>query len=146
NLMIQKVSNDFDEMKYNTAIAAMMAYVNVLYKQDKISKRYIKPLLILLNPVAPHVTEELWERLELEGYVFEAQWPVFDASKIQTDTIELPVQVNGKIRFKVIVDATLAEDEIKKIIMEDERLIPCIQGKEIQRIIIIKGKIVNIVA
>lgn len=146
NITIQKVSKDFDEMKYNTAIAAMMSYVNVLYKQEKVSKKYIEPLLILLNPVAPHVTEELWQKLGLEGYVFEAKWPVFDGDKIVTDTIELPVQVNGKIRFKLTVDANLSEEETKQLVLSDERLSPYTQGKEIKKIIVIKGKIVNVVA
>ena len=146
NITIQKVSKDFDEMKYNTAIAAMMSYVNVLYKQEKVSKKYIEPLLILLNPVAPHVTEELWQKLGLEGYVFEAKWPVFDGDKIVTDTIELPVQVNGKIRFKLTVDANLSEEETKQLVLSDERLSPYTQGKEIKKVIVIKGKIVNVVA
>lgn len=146
NITIQKVSKDFDEMKYNTAIAAMMSYVNVLYKQEKVSKKYIEPLLILLNPVAPHVTEELWQKLGLEGYVFEAKWPVFDGDKIVTDTIELPVQVNGKIRFKLTVDANLSEEETKQLVLSNERLSPYTQGKEIKKVIVIKGKIVNVVA
>ena len=93
--VIKKVTQDYEDMKYNTAIAAMMSYVNVLYKQEKVSKEYVKPLLQILNPVAPHVTEELWEKLGFEGYIFESKWPEYDESKMIADEIEIPVQVNG---------------------------------------------------
>ena len=82
NKTIKKVSEDYEEQKYNTAIAAMMTYVNLLYKQEKVSKKYIKPFLQILNPIASHVTEELWERLGFKGHIFNSKWPEYDASKI----------------------------------------------------------------
>jgi leucyl-tRNA synthetase len=145
NIMIKKVTNDFEEMKYNTAIAAMMSYLNVLQKQDKISKKYIKPLLQALNPVAPHVTEELWENLKFEGYIYNSTWPKVDESKIITQNIEIPVQVNGVVRYKINVDVDLDEKEIEKLALLDERLIKYSEGKNINKVIIIKKKIVNIV-
>ena len=102
-------------MKYNTAVAAMMSYVNVLYKQEKVSKKYIKPLLQILNPIAPHVTEELWQKLGFEGYVFESKWPMYDESKMIADEIEIPVQVNGTVRFRINVPSDADENTIEQI-------------------------------
>ena len=145
NFVIKKVSQDYEEMKYNTAIAAMMSYVNVLYKQDKVSKKYIKPLLQILNPVAPHVTEELWEKLNLGGYIFESKWPTYDESKIVSDEIEIPVQINGTVRYRINIPAQSDEKEIEKIALEAPALKNYIAGKEIKKVIVIKSKIVNIV-
>ncbi len=145
NFVIKKVSQDYEEMKYNTAIAAMMSYVNVLYKQDKVSKKYIKPLLQILNPVAPHVTEELWEKLNLGGYIFESKWPTYDESKIVSDEIEIPVQINGTVRYRINIQAQSDEKEIEKIALEAPALKNYIAGKEIKKVIVIKSKIVNIV-
>ena len=145
NFVIKKVSQDYEDMKYNTAIAAMMSYVNVLYKQDKVSKKYIKPLLQILNPVAPHVTEELWEKLNLGGYIFESKWPTYDESKIVSDEIEIPVQINGTVRYRINIPAQSDEKEIEKIALEAPALKNYIAGKEIKKVIVIKSKIVNIV-
>ena len=145
NKMIKKVSNDFDEMKYNTAIAAMMTYVNVLYKQEKVSKEYVKPLLQVLNPVAPHVTEELWERLGLGGYIFESKWPEYDESKIKQDVIELPIQINGTFKFKIEIPSDLEEEKIKENVLNDDRIKKYIDGKDIRKVIVVKRKIVNVV-
>ena len=145
NFVIKKVSQDYEDMKYNTAIAAMMSYVNVLYKQDKVSKKYIKPLLQILNPVAPHVTEELWEKLNLGGYIFESKWPTYDESKIVSDEIEIPVQINGTVRYRINIPAQSDEKETEKIALEAPALKNYIAGKEIKKVIVIKSKIVNIV-
>ena len=145
NFVIKKVSQDYEEMKYNTAIAAMMSYVNVLYKQDKVSKKYIKPLLQILNPVAPHVTEELWEKLNLVGYFFESKRPTNDGRKIVSDEIEIPVQINGTVRYRINIPAQSDEKEIEKIALEAPALKNYIAGKEIKKVIVIKSKIVNIV-
>ena len=145
NFVIKKVSQDYEDMKYNTAIAAMMSYVNVLYKQEKVSKKYIKPLLQILNPVAPHVTEELWEKLNLGGYIFESKWPTYDESKIVSDEIEIPVQINGTVRYRINIPAQSDEKEIEKIALEADALKNYMTGKDIKKVIVIKSKIVNIV-
>ena len=131
NITIKKVSQDYEEMKYNTAIAAMMSYVNVLYKQDKISKKYVKPLLQILNPVAPHVTEELWQKIGLEGYIFESKWPEYDESKMVADEIEIPVQVNGNVRYRITVPSDADEKTIEKVAKESPALANYLTGKEI---------------
>lgn len=145
NYTIKKVSMDIEEMKYNTAIAAMMSYVNVLYKQEKISKKYIKPLLQILNPIAPHITEEIWEELGFEEYIFKSDWPSYDESKIITDTIEMAVLVNGTVRYKIKVETNLSDEEISEIAEKDNRLEQYLQGKKIKKIIVVKPRIVNIV-
>lgn len=143
--VIKKVTQDYEDMKYNTAIAAMMSYVNVLYKQEKVSKEYVKPLLQILNPVAPHVTEELWEKLGFEGYIFESKWPEYDESKMVADEIEIPVQVNGTVRYRISVPSNADEKAIEEIAKSAEALKNYMTGKEIKKVIVIKSKIVNIV-
>ena len=145
NKTIKKVSEDYEEQKYNTAIAAMMAYVNLLYKQEKVSKKYIAPFLQILNPIASHVTEELWERLGFEGHIFSSKWPEYDISKIIESNVELAVQINGKVRFKITVPTSFSEEEIKEQVKNDDKLTQYIDGKQIQKIIVIKSRIVNIV-
>ncbi len=145
NSVIKKVSQDYEDMKYNTAIAAMMSYVNVLYKQEKVSKKYVKPLLQILNPVAPHVTEELWQKLNIGGYIFESKWPEYDESKIVSDVIEIPVQINGTVRYRINVPSDSDEKEIEKVALETPALQNYMNGKEVKKVIVIKSKIVNIV-
>lgn len=145
NKTIKKVSEDYEEQKYNTAIAAMMTYVNLLYKQEKVSKKYIAPFLQILNPIASHVTEELWEKLGFEGHIFSSKWPEYDISKIIESNVELAVQINGKVRFKITVPTSFSEEEIKEQVKNDDKLTQYIDGKQIQKIIVIKSRIVNIV-
>jgi len=145
NKTIKKVSKDYEDQKYNTAIAAMMSYVNLLYKKEKVSKKYIVPFLQILNPVASHLTEELWEKLNLKGHIFESVWPEYDEEKIKDETVELAVQINGKVRFKVVVDSNATEDDIKDVVKNDERLQKYTNFDDIKKIIVIKSRIVNIV-
>ena len=145
NKTIKKVSEDYEEQKYNTAIAAMMTYVNLLYKQERVSKKYIAPFLQILNPIASHVTEELWERLGFEGHIFSSKWPEYDISKIIESNVELAVQINGKVRFKITVPTSFSEEKIKEQVKNDDKLTQYIDGKQIQKIIVIKSRIVNIV-
>lgn len=142
---IKKVSEDIDQMKYNTAIAAMMSYVNILYKQEKVWIEYIKPLIILLNPIAPHITEELWEELKLDGYVFEQKWPTYDESKMISDKLTLPVQINGVFRYTIEINPSMQKDEIIDLVKNEERTAKYKQDKEIKNVIVVPGKIVNII-
>ena len=117
----------------------------MLYKQEKVSKKYIKPLLQVLNPVAPHVTEELWQILNLGGYVFESKWPEYDEAKIVSDEIEIPVQINGTVRYRINVPSDADEKTIENIALETPALQNYLNGKEIKKVIVIKSRIVNIV-
>ena len=142
---IKKVTHDFETLKFNTGIASLMALLNDFNDLGRITKEDLRTYLILLNPVAPHITEELWETIGLDGYLFESKWPEFDEEKTIDKVIEMPVQVNGKVRGTVEV----AIDESKERIREKANMVESInrytQGKEIIKEIYVPGKIYNIV-
>jgi len=139
---IKKVSNDFESLKYNTAIAAMMALINDFYKKNAVTKGEFKTLLALLNPVAPHITEELWNATGYEGRVYQATWPVYDEAKTQEATVEIAVQVNGKTRMTIGIDK--AEEKDVVIAKAKEALGDKIAGTIVKEIYV-PGRIVNIV-
>jgi len=142
---IKKVSEDFESLKYNTAIAAMMSLVNEFYAAGKVTKGDFKVLLILLNPVAPHITEELWSILDSSSRITDQKWPEWDESKTVEDTVEIAVQVNGKVRGKVVLSVNAAQEEAQKAVMEDEKLASIFEGKNIVKVIYVPGRILNIV-
>ena len=143
--MIKKVTEDYETLKFNTAIASMMSYVNDVYQKGSITADEFKTLLVLLSPVAPHITEELWDGIGGEGFCSLASWPAYDEEKCKADTVELAVQVNGKVRGHITVDAGTDEDSIKEAALNQEGVINYTEGKQIRKIIVIKGRIVNIV-
>ena len=140
---IQKVSSDFENLKYNTAIAAMMSLLNDFYKEGSINRAEFKTFLILLNPVAPHITEEIWENCGYEGRVYAQTWPEFDEAKTVEDTIELPVQINGKTRAVVTLPADVDKDTA---IAAGKELIADKLTGTIVKEIYVPGRIINIVA
>ena len=140
---IKKVSADFETLKFNTAIAAMMAMINDFYKKNAVTKGEYKTLLCLLNPVAPHITEELWERIGGEGYVYQQKWPEYDEAKTVEDVIEIPVQVNGKMRGTVSVSREASKEEV--LSKAKELVADKLTGNLIKEIYV-PGKIVNLVA
>ena len=142
---IKKVSEDYENMKFNTAIATMMSLVNDFYAKGRVTKGDLQTLLVLLNPVAPHITEELWSILGNKTKITDNQWPVWDESKTIDDVIEVAVQINGKVKGKVVVSATITEEEIKAIAFEDEKLHGLFAGKTIVKVIYVPGRILNIV-
>ena len=142
---IKKVGEDFERMKFNTAIATMMSFLNDVSKKGSITKGEYKTFITLLNPVAPHVTEELWEMLGGEGLLSLHAWPEYDESKTVDDEIEIVVQINGKIRDKMSVAADLNRDELQAVAMESERIKTLVEGKQVVKIIAVPGKLVNIV-
>ena len=139
---IQKVSSDFENLKYNTAIAAMMSLLNDFYKEGSINRAEFKTFLILLNPVAPHITEEIWENCGYEGRVYAQTWPEFDEAKTVEDTIELPVQINGKSRAVVTLPADVDKDTA---IAAGKELIADKLTGTIVKEIYVPGRIINIV-
>ena len=139
---IQKVSSDFENLKYNTAIAAMMSLLNDFYKEGSINRAEFKTFLILLNPVAPHITEEIWENCGYEGRVYAQTWPEFDEAKTVEDTIELPVQINGKTRAVVTLPADVDKDTA---IAAGKELIADKLAGTIVKEIYVPGRIINIV-
>ncbi|MBP3840911.1 MAG: leucine--tRNA ligase [Bacilli bacterium] len=144
NKTIKKVENDILTLKFNTAISALMIMVNEYEKQDIITKADYKLLLTLLNPFAPHITEEMNEQIG-EKPICNSVWPVYDESKIVEDEIEIGVQVNGKVRGTIIINKDEDEDSIKDKALEVDNVKKHIDGKQIVKFIVIKGRIVNIV-
>ena len=143
---IKKVSNDLVTLKYNTAVSALMIMLNEYEKfESGITHDDYRLLLTLLNPIAPHITEELNEMYELGNPICESTWPVYDDAKIVEDKISIGVQVNGKVRGTIEVDNGLDEEEIKKMALDVENVKRHIEDKEIIKVIVIKGRIVNIV-
>ena len=142
---IKKVTLDYENLKFNTAIAAMMSLVNDFYRVGKVTKGEFATLIILLNPVVPHVTEELWQEIGKEGRVYEATWPEYDEEKTVEDTIEIAVQINGKVKATVSVGREDEQDAVREIVMALESIATLVEGKTIVKEIYVKGRIYNIV-
>ena len=140
---IKKVSSDYENLKYNTAIAAMMALINEFYKKGSVTKGEYKTLLTLLNPVAPHITEELWQAAGYGGRVYQTAWPEYDEAKTEESTVEIAVQVNGKIRVTISVPKDIDKDAA--IAAAKEALGDKLTGNIVKEIYV-PGRIVNIVA
>ncbi len=140
---IKKVSGDFETLKYNTAIAAMMALINEFYKKNAVTKGEYKTLLTLLNPVAPHITEELWAMSGFEGRVYQTAWPVYDEAKTVEATVEIAVQINGKV--KATVSISKDEEKDSAIAKAKEALGDKLTGTIVKEIYV-PGRLVNIVA
>ncbi len=145
NKTIDKVSNDLVTLKYNTAVSALMILLNELDSNETITKDEYRLLLTLLNPIAPHITEELNEYYALGDTICKSSWPVADKSKLVENETTIGVQVNGKVRGTITVLADETEDEIKEKALSEENVKKHIEGKEIVKVIVIKGRIVNIV-
>ena len=146
NKAIKKVGDDVENIKFNTAIAALMALINDVTSFGSISKKELAIFTILLNPFAPHVTEEMWDVCKLgDGIVAEQQWPAYDESKCKDDTVEIAVQVNGKIKAKLNIPVDAEQDEVLNIAKADENVAKAVENMNIIKEIYIKGRLVNIV-
>lgn len=145
NQTIKKVSEDYENLKFNTAIAQLMTLLNEMKSLGKITKKDFRTYITLLNPVAPHMTEELWEMMAYEGELNQTTWPIYDEDKLSFDSFEMPVQINGKVRGKVIMDKEASKEDAIKSAQEDNNIKSYIEGKEIRKIIYVPGKILNIV-
>ncbi len=150
---IKKVTNDMErDYHFNTAIAGMMELMNEITSfepasdEDQTIFRFaIERVLLLLSPFSPHVAEEMWEAIGNRPSIFEQNWPEWDEDAAKEEQIELVVQVNGKLRSRILISAGMADDEIKKIALEDQRMKEMIGSKPIKKVIVVKGKLVNIV-
>lgn len=143
--LIKKVSDDMENMKFNTAIAALMKMTNTFNNIGSVNKAEYKTFLILLNPIAPHITEELWERAGFEGYLHDTSWPKYDKDKTEYTMIEIPIQINGKLKTKISVSKEASEDEVKEIVRNDEIVQNALDGKNVVKEIYVNGRIYNIV-
>lgn len=145
NQTVKKVSEDFEKLGFNTAISQMMIFINAVYKEDVFPKDYAEGFVKLLNPVAPHIAEELWSMLGHDNTIAFEAWPTYDESIIVEDEIDIAVQVNGKVRATIKIGIDESENSIKEKALEEENVKRHIEGKEVVKVIVIKGKIVNIV-
>ena len=143
---IQKVSEDIENLKCNTAIAAMMTLLNKIYDQKRITRGELRTLTILLNPFAPHVTEEMWENMHFGGFVHEAKWPEYDESKTVENSVEIVLQIMGKVRSRMTIPVDMPKDQVLALAKQDEKIASAIAGKTIKKEIYVPNKLVNIVA
>ncbi len=142
---IKKVTYDIDNLKANTAIAAMMSLVNELYAKG-CNKAELKTLTILLNPFAPHVTEEMWDVMGFGGMVNQAKWPTYDEAKTQENDVEIVIQIMGKVRAKITVPVDMAKDDVLATAKAEPKIAELLDGKEIKKEVYVPGKLVNFVA
>lgn len=152
NYAIKKVSDDIGErFNFNTAISTIMEMVNEMYKykegevNEKLYGAAVRNLIIMLAPFVPHVTEEMWEHLGFEGSVHQQSWPEYDESALVKDSVEIVVQINGKIKEKINIPGDLSREEMEKIAMEDEKVKGLTEGKNVVKVIAVPGKLLNIV-
>ena len=142
---IKKVSDDYEKMKFNTAIATLMALINDINRAGKITKGELKTFITLLNPVAPHITEEMWEKVGFEGRLYQTTWPKFDEAKTVDSEIEIPIQVNGKVRGTVRVAKDAKAEDIEAVVLENADIKKFTDGHEIVKKIFVPGRIYTIV-
>ncbi len=160
---IKKVTADFEEFKFNTAISAVMELVNEMYKQSTEHpstslgtsfgrspqstdiKEVVKTVVLLLSPIVPHICEEMWQRLGEKAPIAKATWPSFEENLLKTKVATIIIQVDGKLRSKIAVDINLADEEVKKLAASDEKIQKWLSGKIIKEIILVKGKLINVV-
>ena len=145
NYTVKKVTNDYENMFFNTAISQMMIFVNAATKEDILPKEYAEGFVKLLSPVAPHIAEELWNRLGYNDTITYEAWPTYDEAKLVEDTVEIPVQVNGKVRATIQIAVDASEEEVKNIVHENANVQTQLEGKTVVKEIYVKNKIYNIV-
>ncbi len=143
---VKKVTEDFESLNFNTAISQLMVFINECYKQEALGRSHIEGFVKLLAPVAPHVAEELWEKLgHNETLAYEA-WPQFDESKLVENEVEIVIQVNGKVKEKMNVPTEATKDDLERIAIESDRVQEAIREKTVRKVIVVPNKLVNIVA
>ncbi len=143
---VKKVTEDYEGLRFNTAISQMMVFINESYKTQELPLEYMKGFVKLLSPIAPHIAEELWGKLGSNGTIAYETWPAFDEGKLVEDEVEIVVQVNGKLKAKLLVPTGASKEEMEAIALADELIKDQIDGKTIRKIIAVPGKLVNVVA
>ncbi len=142
---IKKVTEDIENFNFNTAISQMMIFINSAWQYEKLPKVGMEKFLMLLSPFAPHLTEELWQKLGHNKSIFEEKWPEYDLDLIRDEEIELVVQVNGKVRDSLKVSADISQEDATKMALEREKIKNFTAGKEIKKVVFVKGKLISLV-
>ncbi|MGG1596054.1 leucyl-tRNA synthetase [Terribacillus saccharophilus] len=143
---VKKVTEDFEALRFNTGISQLMVFINDCYKAPVIPREFAEGFMKLLSPVAPHIAEELWTKLGHEETITYAEWPVHDESKLVEQEIEIVLQAMGKLRAKVMVPHDASKEELEKIALNDEQMKSWLEGKTVRKVIVVPGKLVNVVA
>ncbi|MGQ7873152.1 leucine--tRNA ligase [Bacillus sp. 1A] len=141
---VKKVTEDYAELRFNTAISQMMVFINDAYKAETLPKEYVEGFVKMIAPVAPHIGEELWSKLGYNETITYASWPTFDESKLVEDEVEIVVQIMGKVRAKLTMSKDASKDEMEKLALE--AIQDQIEGKTVRKVIVVPGKLVNVVA
>jgi len=142
---VKKVTEDYETLNFNTAISGMMVFINACYKEEVLPKNYALNFLKLLNPIAPHMTEELWQLLGNDNTISYEKWPTYDEAKTINDEVEIGVQVNGKLRGTIKVEKDAPKEVLETEALKDENVLKHTEGKTIVKVIAIPNRIVNIV-
>lgn len=145
NVTVKKVTNDYETLNFNTAISQMMIFINAVYKEGVFPREYALSFLKLLNPIAPHITEELWSLMGNSNTISYEAWPVYDETKTVNNTLEIGVQVNGKLRATISVEKDASKETLESLAMSNENVLKHLDGKEIVKVIAVPNRIVNIV-
>lgn len=143
---VKKVTEDYEGLRFNTAISQMMVFINEAYKADVLPKTFAEGFVKMLSPIAPHISEELWSKFGHDESIAYEAWPAFDEAKMVDDEVEIVIQINGKVKAKLMVPADAKKDLLEQIAMGDEKVKEQIDGKTVRKVIAVPGKLVNIVA
>src|SRR5262249_24289549 len=136
---IKKVTDDLEGMRFNTAIAAMMEFTNHLTRLDIRPRSVLEPFVLLLSPFAPHLAEELWATFGHNKTLAYESWPAYEEGLVKEETIEVPVQINGKVRSKITVAAGIDEKALQSVALADERIRTLIDGKQVRKVMVVPG-------
>ncbi|WP_075982645.1 leucine--tRNA ligase [Bacillus massilinigeriensis] len=143
---VKKVTEDFEGLRFNTAISQLMVFINEAYKATVLPKAFIEGFVKMLAPICPHISEELWEKLGYGETISYQSWPAYDEAKLVDDEVEIVVQINGKVKAKMMVPTGMKKEDLEQLAMDDNKVKEQIDGKTIRKVIAVPGKLVNIVA
>ncbi len=146
NQTVKKVSEDYENLAFNTAISQMMIFINEVYRVNKFPRKYAEGFVKLLSCITPHIGEEMWEQLGHKDTIAFESWPTYDPSKLSSNTVKIAASVNGKLRATLEVEKDLDDEAVKELALKNENVQRNLEGKQIKKIIVVKNKIVNIVA
>lgn len=143
---VKKVTEDYENLRFNTAISQLMVFINEAYKAEVLPISFMEGFVKLLSPICPHIAEELWEKLGHSGTISYEAWPAYDEGKLKDDEVEIVIQINGKVKAKLMVPADTNKDALEQLAMGDDKIKTQIDGKTVRKVIAVPGKLVNIVA